>query len=124
MKSSFKSAQRAGRAASVLTMTLALGAFGMLGSTAVQAQATSGTIFGAAPAGQTVTVQGNGGPHRHATVNAKGRYSIGALPMGVYKVALEKDGKAVDTRSNINVSAGRGAEIDFACEHDQCAAAN
>jgi hypothetical protein len=44
--------------------------------------------------------------------------------MSVYTVSLLKDGKAVDTRANIPVTVGRGAEVDFACPDDRCAAAS
>ena len=94
---------------------------GTVGFTTVHAQSTAGRIFGQAPAGETVTVHGTSGVHRHAKVNATGRYTITSLPMGVYTVALEKDGNAVDTRSNIPLTVGGGSEVDFACAHDQCA---
>lgn len=94
---------------------------GTVGFTTVHAQSTAGRIFGSAPAGETITVHGTSGVHRHAKANAKGRYTITSLPMGVYTVALEKDGNAVDTRSNIPLTVGRGSEVDFACGHDQCA---
>lgn len=115
------SKHRAGLSAWGLTMAIVLGVYGAAGSTVVHAQATSGRIFGAAPAGKTITASSTTGVHRHAKANAKGRYTIGSLPMGVYTVALEKDGNASDTRSNIPLSAGAGAEIDFACPNDQCA---
>jgi hypothetical protein len=77
--------------------------------------------FGSASAGHTVTVRSTSGVHRHATANDKGRYTIRSLPMGIYEVVLEKDGKSTDKRSNIKLTVGGGAEIDFACEHEQCA---
>ena len=94
---------------------------GTAGFTTVHAQATAGKIFGWAPAGETITVHSTSGVRRHSKVNAQGRYTIGSLPMGVYTVALEKDGNAVDTRSNIPLAAGGGSEVNFACAHDQCA---
>lgn len=94
----------------------------VFGSSTATAQETGGKIFGWGPAGQTVTVKGvTSGMRRHATINDSGRYSIGRLPLGTYTVTLEKDGKAADTRSNINLAVGRGAEVDFACPNDQCA---
>ncbi|MFC4763599.1 carboxypeptidase-like regulatory domain-containing protein [Dyella koreensis] len=89
--------------------------------TAAHAQGTTASIFGQAPAGATVTVSSVTGLHRHVTVDAKGRYKL-ALPVSVYTVMLEKDGKAVDTRANIPLTVGRGMEVDFACPNDQCAA--
>jgi hypothetical protein len=104
-----------------LGMALALGVYGLGGFVAAQAQTTVGRVFGVGPSGGMVVAHGTTGAHRHATINAKGRYVIGTLPLGVYTVTLEKDGKSVDTRSNINLTVGGGAEIDFACPHDQCA---
>jgi len=104
-----------------LALPIVLGVYGAAGLTSAHAQETSGQIFGAAPAGESVTAKSTSGTHRHVKVNAKGRYSIGSVPAGVYTVALEKDGKAVETRSNIPVTVGRGSEIDFACAQDQCA---
>ena len=104
-----------------LAIAIVLGVYGAAGFTTAHAQETSGRIFGSAPAGEIITANSTTGAHRHATVNAKGRYTIGSVPMGVYTVALEKDGKAVDTRSNIPITVGRGAEIDFTCANDQCA---
>jgi hypothetical protein len=90
---------------------------------AARAQETGGSIFGWAPAGQTVTVKGvTSGARRHAKVKDSGQYSIGRLPLGIYTVTLEKDGAPVETRSNISLKVGRGAEVDFACPDDHCEA--
>lgn len=105
-----------------LLIAVTIGVYGAAGSVAVHAQATVGRVFGWAPAGETITAHSTSGARRHAKANDKGRYTIGALPMGVYAVTLEKDGNAVDTRSNIKLTVGGGAEVDFACPHDQCAA--
>lgn len=86
----------------------------------VHAQETGSTIFGWAPAGQTVSVKGSTGTHRHVTVADSGRYAIKRLPLGIYTVALEKEGKEVDVRPNIGLQVGRGAEVDFACPEDHC----
>jgi hypothetical protein len=92
-----------------------------LGPMSAHAQETGGSIFGWAPAGQTVTVKGlTSGARRHVTVKDSGRYSISRLPLGIYTVTLEKDGKPVDTRSNVPLKVGRGAEVDFACPQDHC----
>lgn len=114
--------RRAGFPAWSVAMAMVICGYGATGVTAVNAQATVGKVFGWAPSGETITVHGTTGAHRHTTANAKGRYDIGSLPMGIYTVALEKDGKVVDTRSNVRLTVGRGAEVDFACPQDQCAA--
>jgi hypothetical protein len=98
-----------------------LGVTAALSSMTVYAQAQTGTLFGQAPAGETITASSSAGLHRHATVKSNGRYSIGSLPAGDYTVTLEKDGNTVDTRSNIALLASRGAEVDFPCPNDQCA---
>ncbi len=97
-----------------LTVALAVG----LGFTGVAfGQATSGTIFGTAPAaaGQTVSVTGNG-VSRTVSVSSDGRYTVANLPVGTYTVTLSKDGQSVNTRSNINISVGAGTEVDFAAK--------
>lgn len=117
------SKRRAGFSAWGLAIAIVLGVYGTVGFTAVHAQSTVAKVFGWAPAGQTITAHSStSGARRHVQANAKGRYTISALPLGIYTVTLEKDGKAVDTRSNIPLTVGGGAEIDFACPHDQCAA--
>jgi len=105
----------------VLAVMAAAGLFAALGPTTARAQETGGAIFGWAPAGQTVTVKGvTSGTHRRTTVKDNSHYSVGRLPLGTYTVTLEKDGKAVDTRSNIGLKVGRGAEVDFGCPDDHC----
>lgn len=95
---------------------------GALASPGAQAQETGATIFGWAPAGQTVTIKGvTSGTHRRTKVKDSGQYSVSRLPLGVYTVTLEKDGQSVETRSNISLKVGRGAEVDFACPEDHCA---
>jgi hypothetical protein len=103
-----------------LGAALVAGLCAMLQPAAAQAQETGATIFGWAPAGQTVTVKGTSGAHRQTTVKDTGRYSISRLPLGTYTVTLEKDGKEIDVRRNIGLQVGRGAEVDFACPADHC----
>jgi hypothetical protein len=112
-----------GRVAFRLALVAGLAAGSML-PPSVSAQSTMAHIFGQAPAGETVIAKSSNGLHRHVTVDADGRYSLRNLPMSVYTVSLLKDGKTVDTRANIPVTAGRGAEVDFACPGDHCAAAS
>lgn len=99
-----------------------LGFCGLAASAGAHAQGTMASIFGQAPAGAIVNLGSATGLHRHVTVDATGHYRL-ALPVSVYVVTLEKEGKTVDTRSNIPLTVGRGMEIDFACPNDQCAAA-
>jgi outer membrane receptor protein involved in Fe transport len=103
-----------------LTVALAVG----LGFTGVAfGQATTGTIFGTAPAaaGQTIQVKGPG-VSRTVTVGQNGRYSVSNLPVGTYTVTLSKSGQTVSTRQNINISVGAGTEVDFAQSATQLSA--
>jgi hypothetical protein len=87
-----------------------------------QAQGTTASMFGQGPAGAVVTAKSDTGAQRHATISDSGRYKISPIPMGTYTVILEKDGKVLDTRNKISLTVGKGAEVDFACENDKCAA--
>jgi hypothetical protein len=89
---------------------------------AAHAQSTTASIFGRAPAGETIVAQSSSGLHRGTKANAEGRYKFSSLPQSTYTVILQKDGNTVDTQSNIALIVGRGAEVDFACPNDQCAA--
>ncbi|RDS83167.1 carboxypeptidase regulatory-like domain-containing protein [Dyella monticola] len=95
-----------------------------LPSVTAHAQSTTAHIFGQAPAGETVTALSSTGMHRHETVSKKGHYKIESLPAGDYIITLQKGEQTVDTRAHVALIAGRGAEIDFACPNDQCAAAD
>ncbi|MFK2904408.1 carboxypeptidase regulatory-like domain-containing protein [Dyella ginsengisoli] len=103
-------------------LSLILLAAGATLGNAVFAQATSTHIFGWGPAGQRVVVKSATGLKRTTAVNDHGRYAFRSLPMGVYTVSLMKGDTVVDTRPNIPLTIGRGAEVDFACDKDQCAA--
>ncbi len=99
-----------------------------LGSAAVFAQSNaSGVIFGRAdPAlGNTVHVESvDTGQARDITVAADGRYRASALPVGRYKVTLQKDGQAVQTRDDVQVNVGIGTDVSFASTASTTAAQN
>ncbi|KRE88367.1 Oar protein [Frateuria sp. Soil773] len=86
----------------------------------VHGQATTGTIFGQAPAGSgdTVAIRNSSGITRQVAVDAQGRYSIAALPLGTYTVSLLRDGKEVDSRSNVTLRVGAGTEVSFVAAAD------
>lgn len=105
-----------------LAITLVLGLFGSTIFTTAYAQSTTTSIFGFAPAGQTISVHSTSGTRRHTKANDKGRYSLRSLPPGIYDITLEKDGQAMDTRRGVQLTIGRGGEVNFACDNDQCAA--
>jgi hypothetical protein len=93
-----------------IAVALAIG----LGFTGVAiGQSTSGAIFGAAPAGESVTVTSAGGVSRTVAVDANGRYSASNLPVGTYTVTLTKGGETVSSRGNVTIAAGAGTEVDF-----------
>jgi threonine dehydrogenase-like Zn-dependent dehydrogenase len=100
---------------------LCTAAAGLAFSGGVQAQGTTASIFGQGPAGATVIAQSTNGMRRHTTISSNGRYKLSSVPVGTYSVSIEKDDKAAETRSNLTLTVGRGAEVDFACENDQCA---
>src|SRR5215469_4852118 len=91
--------------AAALTMGLAGVAF---------AQSTTGTIFGQAEAGETVTVTSSTGISRSAAVDQSGRYRISNLPLGTYSVVLQKDGATVDSRKDVAITVNAGTEVTFA----------
>ncbi len=105
-----------------LAMTAVIGMCGVAGSAAVYAQATVGKIFGNAPAGDTISAQSTtSGFQRQIRADAKGHYSIDPLPVGVYTVTLEEDGRPVVKHVNVPVVVGRGIKVDFDCAQGQCA---
>ncbi len=93
-----------------LAMALGLGLTGV-----AFGQATTGSIFGQVPAGngETVTVRSTSGVTRSVTVDSSGRYDIGSLPLGSYTVTLQRDGKTIDSRSNVTLRVGSGTEVSF-----------
>lgn len=119
------SVRRRGSPAWSLALGVLIGIGGMAGSAAVNAQSTVGNVFGFAPAGQSVIAKNiTNGVRRRVTVDARGRYNIGALPIGTYTVTLEKNGTAVVKHENVPLTVGGGIKVDFPCPQDQCAASN
>ena len=95
-------------------LAAALAVCGLAGSSAVYAQSTAGEVFGKAPAGDTVTAKSTtNGLQREVQVDAKGRYSIRALPIGIYTVTLSENGQPVAKHLNVPVVVGRGILVNF-----------
>ncbi|MGN6112879.1 MAG: TonB-dependent receptor [Luteimonas sp.] len=86
------------------TLTVALG---LCVAGGVQAQSTTGSVFGQAPAGSTVTITNNSGFSRTVTVDADGRYSASQLPVGNYTVTSGGE------QRQITVVVGSGSNVSF-----------
>ncbi|MBD8900162.1 carboxypeptidase-like regulatory domain-containing protein [Rhodanobacter sp. DHG33] len=99
-----------------LVLAGVVGAFAVAGISTVSAQETSGSIFGKAPAGDSVTVRSDmTGAGRTVTVDSTGRYFAHALPMGPYTVTLKQNDQDIAKHLNVPVTVGRGVEVDFKC---------
>ena len=97
------------------------GVFALAGVSTASAQATTGGVFGKAPAGYAVTVHSDTtGANRTVHVDTGGRYSARELPVGVYTVILKNSGQAIAKHLNVPVSVGRNAEVDFDCSKIKC----
>lgn len=107
-----------------LAVVFSAGLYAAAGLGGAHAQATGGSIFGSAPAGRTVTIQSSSGMNRHAKVNSSGHYRLGSLPLGNYSAILVENGKEVDMRSNIRLTVGGSAKVDFTCPEASCAASS
>jgi len=97
---------------SALAMAVAMG-FGFAGS--VNAQSTTGTIFGQAPAvaGEVVRVVGGSGFDRTVPVDKSGRYTV-TLPVGTYDVSLLQNGAVIDSRHGVTALAAGAVTVNFA----------
>ncbi len=82
-------------------------ALGLCFAGGVQAQSTSGSIFGKADAGQTVTITSETGLTRTVTADANGNYNFLSLPVGNYKVASGSSNRDAVVR------VGSGSQVDF-----------
>ncbi|MFT4248728.1 MAG: TonB-dependent receptor [Pseudomonas sp.] len=93
-------------------------ALGLCISAPVFAQSTTGSIYGYLPAeeGLSIQVQNDGGFSRTIAVDANGRYSIGSLPLGVYRVVLRRGEQVVDSREGVQLRVNSGTEVTFAAQ--------
>jgi hypothetical protein len=93
-------------------MTLALAPAAMAQSNA------SGNIYGRVDGGADATVVLNNldtGLRRSVTPDHDGRYQASAMPVGHYKVELQRDGKVVQT-TEVDVLVGQGVDASFAAQ--------
>jgi len=111
-------ARRLGRS---LMLAGIAGAVALAGVSTASAQATSGSVFGKAPAGYAVSVRSTTtGAGRTVHVDSSGRYSARELPNGVYTVTLQENGQPLVKHPNVSVIVGRGVEVDFDCSKIKC----
>ncbi len=106
---SFRSLNRGSLRYSALAAALMVG---MVGT--AFGQSTSGSIFGQAEAGETVTITSSTGLTRQLQTDASGRYHADNLPLGTYTVSLQKNGAVVDSRKDVQIKVGAGTEVSFA----------
>ncbi|WP_254063332.1 TonB-dependent receptor [Rhodanobacter sp. L36] len=80
----------------------------------MQAQSTTGSIFGNAPvaSGESVQITGGSGFNRNIPVDSSGHYST-TLPVGTYTVTLLQNGQAVQTRENVTPKVAGATEVSF-----------
>ena len=99
-----------------LSLAMAATLYGFGAANPVHAQATTGSIFGTAPAaaGETVMAKSASGVTREVAVGADGHYAIKSLPVGTYTVTLRNGGQTIATHDNVAVSVATGIEIPFA----------
>src|SRR6201989_185073 len=87
-------------------------------SGAVMAQSNaSGVVFGrvAQAEGTTVHLQTlDTGLTRDIAVDSEGRYRASSVPVGRYKVTLERGGQTVETRNDVQVALGGGVDVSVA----------
>ncbi len=79
-------------------------------------------IFGRAHAAANTQVRVENidtGLVREIAVDAEGRYRAASLPVGRYKVSLQRDGATVGTRDNVSVNIGSGTDVSFIAEASQ-----
>lgn len=82
-------------------------ALGLCFAGSLNAQSTSGSIFGKAAPGQTITIVSETGLTRTITADASGKYSVASLPAGNYKIT-----SGADTRE-VTVRVASGVQVDF-----------
>ncbi|MFS6809939.1 carboxypeptidase-like regulatory domain-containing protein, partial [Staphylococcus aureus] len=88
-----------------LALAGVIGAVAVAGISTASAQATSGSIFGKAPAGDSVSVRSDQtGAGRTVMVDSTGRYFAHELPMGPYTVILKQNGQVIAKHLNVPVT--------------------
>lgn len=104
----------------VRALAVAFGAVALtaaVGPVAYAQTSATGTIFGQvdAAAGTTVVIENlDTAARRTLTPGADGKYQATSMPVGRYKVTLQRNGAVVNTRDEVVVTIGSGSEVSFA----------
>jgi hypothetical protein len=104
----------------VRALSVAFGAVALsvaVGPVAYAQTSATGTVSGqvSSPAGATVVIENvSTGARRTMTPGADGKYQATSMPVGLYKVTLMRNGVAESTRTDVIVTIGGAAEVDFA----------
>ncbi|PNS08743.1 TonB-dependent receptor [Solilutibacter silvestris] len=88
-------------------------ALGLCFAATVHAQSTTGSVFGTAAPGETITLVSETGFARTITADGAGRYNAGNLPIGNYAVTARKGDQVVGTKQ-VLVKVSSGTEASFA----------
>lgn len=97
-----------------LALSLGLGAGGV-----AIGQATTGSVYGQAQPGDSVTVLSTSGITRQVKVDSAGRYAVSSLPLGNYTVTLQRGGQPIQSRENVTLRVGSGTEVSFTADKVQ-----
>ena len=104
----------------VRALAVAFGAAALtvaVGPVAYAQTSATGTIFGQvdAAAGTTVVIENlDTAARRTLTPGADGKYQATSMPVGRYKVTLQRNGAVVSTRDEVVVTIGSGSDVSFA----------
>lgn len=104
----------------VRALAVAFGATALtvaVGPAAYAQTSATGTIFGQvdSAAGSSVLIENlDTGARRTLTPGADGKFQATAMSVGRYKVTLQRNGAAVSTRDEVQVTIGAGTEVSFA----------
>jgi hypothetical protein len=91
-------------------------AFALCISAAAFAQSNAvGSMFGTSsePGAKVVITNTATGIVRSATIDSSGRFQIPSLPVGTYKVELQKGNRSIETMESVAVALGSGSEVTF-----------
>jgi len=98
---------------SLLALALSGAVATMIPAEQAYAQSTTGSIYGAVPAGSSIEITSDTGLTRVVQADANGRYSIGSLPVGQYTVTLRRGDEVVDIRKGVQLRVGQGVDVSF-----------